>query len=71
MNNNSGIGVFGALGVVFVALKLMDIIDWHWWVVTLPFWGGIALVALILIICILINQLVILFNKFKSINRNK
>lgn len=38
------IGVFSLLGVVFVALKLVGVIDWSWWWVTLPFWGGPALV---------------------------
>jgi hypothetical protein len=31
-------GPMAALGVVFVALKLSDVIDWSWWWVTLPFW---------------------------------
>jgi len=48
-SSNSGIGVLGLLGVVFVTLKLTDVIDWSWWYVTLPFWGGgLALVASIL-----------------------
>ena len=44
-NSSGGIGVLGLLGVVFVTLKLTSVIDWSWWYVTLPFWGGIALVA--------------------------
>lgn len=32
------------LGVLFVALKLTDHIDWSWWWVTLPFWFGYAIV---------------------------
>lgn len=45
-NSSSGdIGVFGLLGVAFVVLKLTGFIDWSWWWVTLPFWGGIALLA--------------------------
>lgn len=49
-NENSsggGIGVLGLLGVLFVALKLTDIIDWSWWYVTMPFWGGLALVGFV------------------------
>lgn len=53
MSNNSssssGIGVLGLLGVAFVILKLTDYIDWSWWLVTLPFWGGFAFVVAILI----------------------
>lgn len=30
--------IFGILGVLFVALKLTDQIDWSWWWVLSPFW---------------------------------
>lgn len=43
-NASGGIGVLGLLGIVFVVLKLVGKIDWSWWWVTLPFWGGFALI---------------------------
>lgn len=49
-NSSSGIGVFGLLGVLFVALKLMSVVNWSWWLVLLPFYGGIALFFLVLAI---------------------
>ena len=48
-SSSSGIGVIGLLGIVFVVLKLIGKITWSWWLVTLPFWGGIALVLFILL----------------------
>jgi hypothetical protein len=48
-SSSGGIGVFGLLGVAFVVLKLVGIINWSWWLVTLPFWGGLAIAALIVI----------------------
>ena len=39
----------GALGVLFVALKLLGFIRWSWWWVTLPFWWGPAAVATLLL----------------------
>lgn len=45
---DSGIGVLGLLGVLFVGLKLTGHIDWSWWWVTAPFWGPFALVIVIL-----------------------
>ena len=53
-NSSSGIGVFGLLGVAFVVLKLTNYIDWSWWYVTLPFWGGIVLGIFILVITFLV-----------------
>jgi hypothetical protein len=46
-SSSSGVGVFGLLGVVFVTLKLTGYIDWSWWWVTAPFWGGLAIVLII------------------------
>lgn len=42
--------VLGLLGVAFIVLKLVGVIDWSWWLVTLPFYGPIILLIIILII---------------------
>ncbi|GJM84302.1 hypothetical protein HMSSN139_67980 [Paenibacillus sp. HMSSN-139] len=51
---SGGIGVLGLLGVVFVTLKLCGVINWSWWWVTAPFWGGLALVAAIWLVAIIV-----------------
>lgn len=50
---NGGIGVTGLLGVVFVVLKLLGVINWSWWLVTLPFWGGAILYILVVTLVII------------------
>jgi hypothetical protein len=35
---------WSALGLIFITLKLTHYIDWSWWYVTAPFWGGAILV---------------------------
>ena len=45
-SGSSGIDVVGLLGVAFIVLKLVGVIDWSWWWVTAPFWGGLALALL-------------------------
>ncbi|SAM35789.1 hypothetical protein [Pseudomonas sp. 1 R 17] len=55
-STNSGIGILGLLGVMFVGLKLTGYIDWSWWYVTMPFWGGLA-IALAIMLLILIGWL--------------
>lgn len=47
--SSGGIGVVGLLGVSFVVLKLMGYIDWSWWWVTAPFWGGAVFVIVVLL----------------------
>ena len=49
-SSSSGIGVTGMLGIVFVILKLLGKITWSWWLVTLPFWGGLALAIVVLLV---------------------
>lgn len=57
------IGVVGLLGVVFVILKLLGFINWSWWLVTLPFWGGIVLVLLVIVMVYLFGLIKILLRK--------
>lgn len=49
------ISTISLLGVAFVVLKLTGHITWSWIWVTLPFWGGIALVAAIVIIFLVLG----------------
>ncbi|MES2662285.1 MAG: hypothetical protein V4629_03185 [Pseudomonadota bacterium] len=41
------IGFLGVLFLIFLTLKLCDVIAWSWWWVTAPLWGGFVLVAVI------------------------
>ncbi len=34
----SGVSTLGLLGVCFIVLKLLNLLDWSWWWVTSPFW---------------------------------
>ena len=54
-SSSSSSGVLGLLGVAFVVLKLLGVINWSWWWVTLPFWGGLALVFGIIGVFLLIS----------------
>ena len=57
ISNKGGISFLGALGLLFITLKLLDYIDWSWWFVLLPLYiqpliflsivAGVALGALI------------------------
>jgi hypothetical protein len=61
--HSGGIGVLGLLGVVFVTLKLLGYIDWSWWWVTAPFWGGLALIAAIFLVIGFVALIVTVFEK--------
>ena len=72
-SNSSGIGFFGLLAIVFITLKLLGYIDWSWWYVTLPVWGGLGILLVIgiiwlggLIIYKLIEKVVLLGKRNKK-----
>lgn len=49
-SSSAGIGFLGALGIVFIVLKLCGVIDWSWWLVTLPIYGGFILWLIFVIV---------------------
>ena len=42
-----GIGFLGLLAIVFIALKLGNVIAWSWWLVLAPLWVPAATVVVI------------------------
>jgi len=60
-NNNSNssgrIGLFGLMFLIFMTLKLTGYINWSWWWVTAPLWGGFALIFIVILIVALIKAL--------------
>lgn len=54
-DGNNGWGLGGVLFVVFLVLKLCKVIDWSWWWVTAPLWGGVVLVVAFVMVAIPID----------------
>jgi hypothetical protein len=55
MNNSttitSSIGFFDLLTIVFIVLKLTNVINWSWWWVLSPIWIPLSLV---IVVCLII-----------------
>lgn len=49
-SNNGGIGFIGLLTIVFIVLKLCNVINWSWWWVLSPIWISILLYLILLLI---------------------
>ncbi len=60
ISTNGGIGFLGVLTILFIVLKLTNVIDWSWWWVLSPIWIPVAVVLGI----IAIVAIVALFVKF-------
>ena len=53
-NNNTtsgGIGFTGLLTILFIALKLLGVIDWSWVWVLSPIW----ITALLIVLCVIVT----------------
>ena len=48
-DTTSGVSTSSVLQIIFIVLKLLNLIDWSWWVVFAPTWAMIAIALVILI----------------------
>ncbi len=55
-STSTGIGFPALLGLTFIVLKLCNVIHWSWWWVLSPFWIGIAIALVILIIYVILKS---------------
>jgi membrane protein YdbS with pleckstrin-like domain len=42
-NNRSGVSLGTVLFLIFLVLKLTNVIDWSWWWVTSPLWISVVI----------------------------
>jgi len=56
-----GVGFLTLLGLLFIGLKLANVITWSWWSVLLPLYGGWALLFIILLMVLFIGALATVF----------
>lgn len=52
--SSGGIGFAGVLTILFIGLKLTGHIDWSWWWVLSPLWIGLALLAAVCVVALVI-----------------
>jgi hypothetical protein len=56
-SSSGGVGFFGLMFLIFMTLKLTGVIDWSWWWVTSPLWGGFALIFIVIMIVVVVKAL--------------
>jgi len=52
MENNS-MSLSTIVFIVLLTLKLSDVIDWSWWLITLPLWWWLPLILLVIIFALI------------------
>ncbi len=55
--SSGGIGFTGLLTILFIALKLLNKIDWSWWWVLSPIWIMTIIVILVFLVIIIVEVL--------------
>lgn len=61
--SSGGVGFGGLLFLLFLTLKLTHVIDWSWWWVTAPLWGGVAIFLGAILIVAIGAAIVTIFSK--------
>lgn len=54
-SSDAGIGFTGLLQLLFIGLKLADVIDWSWWWVLAPTWISLGIVILVVIAVFIVS----------------
>ena len=54
-SSNGGIGFVGVLQIVFIVLKICNVISWSWLWVLSPLWISLGLTAIVIIILTLVS----------------
>jgi hypothetical protein len=49
-SSGNGIGLLGAVFIVFLVLKLCRVTDWSWWWITAPLWIPAGIVVTVLLV---------------------
>jgi hypothetical protein len=57
MNTNQACNFLGMLTILFIGLKLTHFINWSWWLVFLPLYGGLVVCVIIVGLAIWITAL--------------
>lgn len=49
-----GMSFLGVLQIIFIVLKILNLIDWSWSVVLIPLWINLGILAIVLIISLIL-----------------
>lgn len=53
--NYVSLGFLDVLTLIFITLKLTDVINWSWWVVLSPIWIQLVLIIITVIILLILR----------------
>ena len=54
-SNRNGMGVLGVLQIVFIVLKLCNVLQWSWWMVFIPAYISAGLTIILIVVAVIAN----------------
>ena len=54
-NHGSDIGFLGVLQIIFIVLKLCNVLQWSWWMVFIPAYISAGLTIILIVLAIILN----------------
>lgn len=53
---STGMSLLGVLQIIFIVLKLCNLIAWSWWAVLIPLWIELAFMVLAIFIILKVSE---------------
>ena len=66
MESNNGLSLSAVVFIVLLTLKLSDVIDWSWWLITLPLWWSLPMIFLVIIFALIMVLFEQIGNKIRD-----
>lgn len=54
-SNRNSMGVLGVLQIVFIVLKLCNVLQWSWWMVFIPAYISAGLTIILIVVAVIAN----------------
>lgn len=55
--SSSSIGLLDILLIIFIVLKIIGVITWSWWLVLIPLWIDLGVIAIFFVIALIFSLL--------------
>ena len=69
-NGGGGVGFVGLLTIVFIVLKLLNVIEWSWWWVLSPVWISASLVIATVLIVLIVAYILGCIEEYRDENKD-
>lgn len=57
VHRSGGIGFCGILFITLLLLKVFNVVDWSWWIITVPLWGPLTLLLVVMVTYLIVAAL--------------